>query len=119
MRYQFIVTVLASALLASAAQAAPFGPASHRLGGSATSAKSSEDAKPMTLIEAFLGFIGFDLAASVEPIASETYVDRTGKTKQCDETKKSEVAKAEPADEAAAGASKGRTRPVDPVYLAF
>lgn len=119
MRHQLIATVLASALLASAAQAAPFGPASHRLGGSATSAKSTQDAKPMTLIEAFLGFIGFDLAASVEPIASETYVDRTGKTKQCDETKKSEVAKAEPTDDAQAGASKDRTRTANPVYLAF
>ena len=119
MRNHILAVVLASALAVSAAHAAPFGPASHRLGGGTTSAKPSETAKPINLVEAILGFIGFDLSASVEPVAGETYVDQNGKTQQCDETKKSEVAKAETKEDAQGGSSKGRTRNGDPVYLAF
>ena len=119
MRNHLTAILIASALAMSAAQAAPFGPASHRLGGGSAAAKSSQDAKPMTLIEAFLGLIGFDMAVSVEPVVGETYVDRAGDAKQCDDAKKSEVAKAETSDDARGGSSKGRTRTGDPVYLAF
>lgn len=119
MRNHLVGIVLASALAVSAAQATPFGPASHRLGGGASSSTSSDESTPKSLIDAFLGFIGFNLAVSVEPVVGDAYVDRAGKTRECDEAKKSEVAKAETKDDAQGGSSKGRTRPGDPVYLAF
>lgn len=120
MRNCFIAIVAASAVAVGAAQAAPFGPASHRLGGNGSaSTQSTEAARPMTLIEAVLDFVGFKLSASVEPVVGDTYIDRTGKTRQCDEAKNAEVAKAEPKENAPGGASKGRTRSGEPVYLAF
>lgn len=119
MRNYLTAIVIASALSFGAANAAPgFGPSSHRLGGG-TSAKAADDNKPMTFIEAVLGLIGFDLAASVEPVVGETYVDRNGKTKECEQAKKAEVAKAEEKSETEGGDSKGRSRNGEPVYLAF
>ncbi len=119
MRNHLTAIVIAAALSVGAANATPaFGPSSHRLGGG-TSAKVADDAKPMTLLEAVLSFVGFDLAVSVEPVVGETYSDRTGKTKECEQAKKAEVAKAEEKNESEGGESKGYSRPGEPVYLAF
>ncbi len=120
MRHHLTAIVLAAALSIGAAHAAPgFGASSHRLSGDSSPKKASEH-KPLTLIEAVLGLIGIELSASVEPIVGETYVDRAGKSKQCDQEKKAEVAKAEEKDGAqGGGSSKGRTRAGEPIYLAF
>lgn len=119
MRNRLLAIVVASAISVGAANAAPgFGPSSHRLGGG-TSDKTADTSKPMTLIETVLSFIGFDLTAKVEPVAGETYVDRTGKSKECAETKKAEVAKADEKSDSDGGESKSRSRYGEPVYLAF
>lgn len=119
MRNYLTAIVVAAALSVGAANAAPgFGPSSHRLGGG-TSAKAADDNKPMKLVEAVLNLIGFDFAASVEPVVGETYVDRTGKTKECEQAKKAEVAKAEEKNESEGGDSKDRSRYGEPIYLAF
>jgi hypothetical protein len=44
---------------------------------------------------------------------------RDGEAKQCDQAKKTEVAKAETKDEAEGASSKGKSRTGEPVYLAF
>jgi len=116
MRNHFAAIVIASALTVTAAHAAPFGPSSHRLGGGAS---SPEAQKSVNFIEALLGFIGIELSASVEPVVSESYVGPARPAKECDQAKKSEVAKAETKEEAQGASSKGRARPGDPVYLAF
>ncbi len=120
MRNYFTAVVLAAALTMGVANAATsFGPSSHRLGGD-SSAKASKEHKPLGLIETVLGLIGFDLAASVEPVVGEGYADRSGKPKECEQAKKTEVAKADAKDGPdGGGSSKGRTRPGDPIYLAF
>lgn len=117
MRHYLKAVVLASALSMGVAQAAPvFGASSHRLGGGSEKAESR---KPLSLFEAVLALAGIDLAASIEPIASDAVADRAGKTKECDQSKKTEVAKAETKETADGGSSKGRTRTGEPIYLAF
>jgi hypothetical protein len=119
MKIRLTAIVIAAAFTVGSANAATgFGSSSHRLGGD-SSARAAKDSKPLTLIEAVLGLIGFDFAASVEPVASEAYADRTGKPKECEQAKKTEVAKAESKEDEQGGASKGRTRTGEPVYLAF
>ena len=119
MKIRLTAIVIAAAVIMGSANAAPgFGPSSHRLGG-ASSTDAAKDGKPLTLIEAFLGFIGFDLAATVEPVVGEAYADRSGKSKECEQAKQTEVAKADSKDDERGGASKDRARAGEPVYLAF
>ena len=119
MRNLLAAIIIASALTMTVAQAAPFGPSSHRLGGGASSSKSSETPKTVNFVEALLGIIGIEPTASVEPVVGESYVSPARQTEECDQAKKSEVAKAETKEDAQGASSKGRARPGDPVYLAF
>lgn len=118
MRHSLKAIMIATALSVGAAHAAPgFGASSHRLGGGTPKAEKQSKATPAW--EIFLALIGFDLAATVEPVASETIDKQHGKSKQCEQSKKTEVARADEKDEAEGGSSKGRSRTGEPVYLAF
>lgn len=118
MRHYLTAFVMAAALSIGAAQAAPgFGASSHRLGGGVQPAE--REGKALSAFEAFLGLLGFDLSASVEPVVSENATGRNGKLKECDEAKKTDIAKAESKDGAEGGSSKDKSRAGEPVYLAF
>lgn len=118
MRHLLTATGLAAALSLGAAQAAPgFGASSHRLGGGHQ--PTEKQGKALSAFEAMLGLLGFELSASVEPVVSESMTDRNGKLKECDEAKKTDVAKAESKGGAEGGSSKGKSRTGEPVYLAF
>lgn len=109
------ISIATAALMASPAFAAPsFGPAGHWLGGDDARAKQE---KGVDLPSAVLSLFGIDLAATITPVASEAYEKKVG-SKECDQAKKTEVAKAEPKASDASG-SKGRARAGEPVYLAF
>ena len=117
---QYYLTVAAVAVLAigGVAQAAPaFGARAHNLGGAASQSRTLEN-KPLGWIELALGIFGVDLAASVEPVAGDKLDDSGTRAKECEESKKAEVAKAEPQNDQGSG-SKGRAMPNEPVYLAF
>lgn len=117
MRRSLAAIAFAAALAFGAAEAAPlFGASTHRLGGG-QAAKEQNDAR--ALLEAIFAWIGFDLVATVEPVAREGVADQAGRPKECDRAKKAEVAKAETKDESEGGSSKGRSRTGEPVYLAF
>ncbi len=81
---------------------------------------SEKETHTLGLIDMILGLVGFDLAASVEPIVGETTPGGSTRAKQCDKEKKTEVAKAEEKDGSeGGGSSKGKSRTGEPVYLAF
>jgi hypothetical protein len=114
-RHLFIAVGAAGLALSSVADAAPaFGATSHRTGGAAAAEKRAD--RP--LIEVVLSLIGFDFAATVEPVVGESAVRRDARAKECEQSKKTEVAKAEPKDEEGGGAAK-RSRTGEPLYLAF
>lgn len=116
MRNRLTAFVLASALTFGAAEAAPsFGSSSQRLGGGA----AAHEGDAPTLIEIVLGLVGFDFAATIEPVAGERFGDRAGKAKECEQSKKTEVAKAEPKESGGATTAKARPKSGEPVYLAF
>jgi hypothetical protein len=118
MRLSLTVIVAAAALTIGAAHAAPaFGTSSHRVGGSSSEPVKKGDA--LSIFEALFAVLGFDVAASVEPVADETMNRRDGKAKQCEQAKKAEVAKAETKNEAEGASSRGKSRTGEPVYLAF
>lgn len=118
MRLSLTVIIAAAALSIGAAHAAPaFGSSSHRLGGTAN--EPAKKGEALSFFEALFAVLGIDAAASVEPVVGETMNRRDGKAKQCDQEKKSEVAKAETKDEAEGASSKGKSRTGEPVYLAF
>jgi len=122
MRNYMTAFALAAALSIGSAAAAPgFGPSSHRVGGAVGSGNSATtESKPQTIIESLFAIIGVDLSANakVEPVIGETYPERADAAKECDQEKKTEVAKADSKGESATG-SKSRTRTGEPVYLAF
>lgn len=119
MRHYLIAIALAAALSIGAAQAAPgFGASSHRLGASA-SEPSKKESRALSTFEAFLAIFGLDLAASVEPVAGESMNARNSKTKECQQAKKTDVAKAETKEGAEGASTKGKSRTGEPVYLAF
>jgi hypothetical protein len=120
MRHWSIAILAASAVSVGLAQAAPgFGASSPRLGGG--SYQGSEKPKEaIGFFEALLVFAGFEMTASVRPVAGES-IGGPPPAKECDKQKKTEVAKAEDKEttEGGAGSSKGRGRTGEPVYLAF
>ncbi len=123
MRLPFRAFLLAAALsvgalAAGAAQAASFGASSHRVGGAPAHA-AEKDSTAVAIFDRVLGLVGFDLAASVKPVAGERVPNRTARPKECDQAKKTAVAKAESKDSEGGGSSKGKSRTGEPVYLAF
>lgn len=115
MRQSLIATMAAVSVMFAAAEAAPaFGAGLHRAGGAERGhAKES----PLAAFEALLALIGIEATASVRPV---TETGERTKTKQCEQSKKTEIAKAAPKADADGGAaSKGRSRTGEPVYLAF
>lgn len=122
MRKAMTALAFAAALSIGTAEAAPgFGPSSHRIGGGVGSGKAATtESKPQSIVESLFAILGFDISASakVEPVVGEAYPERAGAAKECDQEKKTEVAKADSKDANTPGA-KGRTRTGEPVYLAF
>ncbi|HNS86239.1 MAG TPA: hypothetical protein PKH09_05000 [Parvularculaceae bacterium] len=114
------ISLLAAAavlLIGGAAQAAPgFGASSHRLGGGSA---ASTQSKPASLLEATLRLFGFETAATVQPVVGDRLGDTAGRTKECDQADKAEVAKAETKTAQGGAEAKARPRPNEPVYLAF
>lgn len=120
MRHWSIAILAASAVFVGWAQAAPgFGASSHRLGGGSGHGSESQK-EAIGFLEALLAFAGFEMTTSVKPVARESN-GGPPPAKECDEQKKTEVAKADEkeAAEGGAGSSKGRSRSGEPVYLAF
>ena len=118
MRHYLAAFVIASALSLGVAQAAPgFGASSHRLGGGA-GAEKAERRQPLSLFESILALAGIDLSLAIEPIASETIADRS-RSKECDQAKNTEVAKADAKESPDGSSPRGRTRTGEPIYLAF
>ena len=114
------VLVIATGALSGTADAAPgFGSASHRLGGGATGATAENSERSVGVVEAIFNLLNRKGEASVAAVTPASSAAEAARAKECDKSKKTEVAKAEAKPGETDKAAKGRMPTGEPVYLAF